>query len=176
MVMMYRVLFPSLIVLPLILAGCSQFPGFGRGGGGAETAAPSVQNPDDETTRPQSRPADGTAAQSLGAGGLRPEALDQTSADERAAALAPPAARTQLLGETLASLGSPAETGLWLRTGLVTRVTQGRVELQQGTGSLRVELRPSGAPAGSGGQLSLSAYTTLRLPLTQLVGLRVYAE
>ena len=135
-----------------------------------------VISPDAETIRPQARPDGGRSLRDLGATGLRPESLDQASEAERVAALAPPAARIELLGETLASLGSPSETGLWLRTGLVTQVTQGRVELQQGTGSLRVELRPSGAPAGAGGQLSLSAFTTLGVPLTQLVALRVYAE
>lgn len=176
---MHRVPLSFLVVLPLVLAGCSQFSGFGRGGQAgiaAEAPPPEVLNPDAETTRPQVRPGEDAGVRTLGAAGLRPEALDQTSTQERTAALAPPAARTELLGETLASLGSPAETGLWLRTGLVTQVTQGRIEVQNGSGSLRVELRPSGATAGAGSQLSLSAFTTLGLPLTQLVGLRVYAE
>lgn len=133
-----------------------------------------VRLPDADTIRPQARP--GADAAGRGRAGLRPEALDQTSAADRAAALAPASARTQLLGESLASLGSPADPGLWLRTGLVTQVTQGRVELPQGTRSLRVELRPSGAAPGGGSQLSLSAFTTLGLPLTQLVPLRVFAE
>ncbi|WP_084657585.1 hypothetical protein [Natronohydrobacter thiooxidans] len=157
----------------LVLGGCAQLSSLGRGGGDAQAVA--VQSPDEATARPQTRP-DGGVAAGLGRAGLQAAALDQTSAEERAAALAPPAARTQHLGETLASLGSPSEPGLWLRTGLVTRVTQGRIELPDGSRSLRVELRPSGAEAGSGSQLSLSAFTTLGLPLTQLVTLQVYAE
>ncbi|MCC5957021.1 MAG: D-galactarate dehydratase [Natronohydrobacter sp.] len=166
-----------LLVSPLVLGGCAQLSGLGRGAGDslAEQEV-AVLRPDDATLRPVARPGGGAVAAGLGRAGLRAEALDQTSAEERAAALAPPAARTQLLGETLASLGSPAEPGLWLRTGLVTRVTQGRIEPADGSGSLRVELRPSGAVAGSGSQLSLSGFTTLGLPLTQLVSLRVYAE
>ncbi|PZX47118.1 hypothetical protein LY56_00412 [Roseinatronobacter thiooxidans] len=134
-----------------------------------------VRAPQADTTRPQARQP-GTQVASLGQTGLRPEALDQVSAEERAAALAPASASTQPLGETLAALGSPAQTGLWLRTGLVTSVTQGRVELPDGSASLRVELRPSGAEAGAGSQLSLSAFNSLGQPLTQLVRLRVFAE
>lgn len=154
-------------------------PGFGRQGAERPAAENSVTvlQPDEDTLRPQARPGDRAAsAAGIGAVGQRPESLEQTSEAERAAALAPPAARTQMLGETLASLGSPSEPGLWLRTGLVTRVTQGRIETQDGSKSLRVELRPSGAVAGAGSQLSLSGFTTMGLPLTQLVALRVYAE
>jgi len=162
-----------LFALPL-LAACANLPSFGRS---AQPPADdvAVMDPETETARPESRPGE-TQIGSLGQTGLRPEALDQTSAEERAAALAPSAASTQLLGETLAALGSPAETGLWLRTGLVTSPTRGRVELQDGSASLGVELRPSGAEPGSGSQLSLSAFNTLGRPLTQLVRLRVYAE
>ncbi|TVP72341.1 MAG: D-galactarate dehydratase [Rhodobacteraceae bacterium] len=171
-----RITVGSLLAL-LVLGGCAQLGGTGSGRGApAEAVDVAVLAPEDETTRPQARPAAASGVAGLGAGGLRPDALDQTTAEERRVALAPPAARTELLGETLAALGSPGEGGIWLRTGLVTRVQQGRVELQQGTGSLRVELRPSGAPAGAGSQLSLAAFTTLGVPLTQLVGLRVYAE
>ena len=164
-----------LLIVPLVLAGCAQL-GFLRGG--ADAPAPEVEvavmAPDAAEPRPQARPRGGV--QGLGAAGVRPEALDRTSPEERQAALAPPAARTQLLGTTLASLGSPGESGLWLRTGLVTQVRPGRIELADGGGTLRVELRPSGAAAGAGSQLSLASFTTLGLPLTQLVNLRVFAE
>ena len=163
------------VLLVFALSGCQQLSRLsGPDLRDAGTVDVAVRPPDAGTPRPQARP--GSAAAGLGSTGLRPEQLDQTSATERAAALAPPAARTQFLGESLASLGSPADPGLWLRTGLVTSVTPGRIELAQGEGSLRVELRPSGAPAGGGSQLSLAAFTTLSLPLTQLVTVRVYAE
>lgn len=169
------------VLLPLAMGGCARLSdlmdisGGDRPAGQGEVA---VLHPGESTTRPLARPGGprtGPAGQ-IGLAGQQVDALDRTSPEERAAALAPPAARTQLLGETLASLGSPADPGLWLRTGLVAQVTQGRVETQDGSGSLRVELRPSGAVAGSGSQLSLSGFTTLGLPLTQLVTLRVYAE
>lgn len=170
--------FSSIVLVgsALVLGGCAQLSGFGRGGSDAAGADVdvAVQGVDDATARPQARP--GGVAAGLGSAGQRPESLDQTSEEERAAALAPAAARTQLLGETLASLGSPSEQGLWLRTGLVSQTAQGRIELPDGSRSLRVELRPSGSEAGSGSRLSLSAFTTLGVPLTQLVTLRVYAE
>ncbi|MFU8899564.1 MAG: hypothetical protein ACNA7L_11765, partial [Roseinatronobacter sp.] len=106
------------LLLPA-LAACGPFSGIGQGGVPEDVA---VRAPQADTTRPQARQP-GTQVASLGQTGLRPEALDQVSAEERAAALAPASASTQPLGETLAALGSPAQTGLWLRTGLVTSVT-----------------------------------------------------
>lgn len=155
-----------------LLAACQGMPQFQRG---PASGAPNVLVPQADTIRPQPRPTQ-TSAVVLGRGALTPDALDQTSAAERAAATAPPSARTQLLGDTLASLGSPTEAGFWLRTGLVTRVSQGRVETTDGSKSVRVELRPSGAQAGAGSQLSLAAFRALDLPLTQLVTLRVFGE
>lgn len=166
-----------LFVVAITLSGCGPLAGFlgtQERPSSADQVDISVQLPDAETARPQGRP--GGAATVIGGVGLRPDQLDQTSDAERVAALAPPTARTPLLGETLAALGSPADPGLWLRTGLVDSVTPGRIEPVQGAGSLRVELRPSGAVPGSGSQLSLAAFSTLNLPLTQLVRLRVYRE
>ena len=164
----------ALVLLLPVLAACGPFAGFGRGAPSASGDV-TVQTPASDTARPEARPG-GSQVASLGQVGLRPESLDQVSPEERAAALAPAAAGAQPLGETLAALGSPAQTGLWLQTGLVTSVTPGRVELLDGSASLRVELRPSGAAAGAGSQLSLSAFNSLGQPLTQLVRLRVFAE
>ncbi|MGY6549275.1 MAG: hypothetical protein ACXIU7_09755 [Roseinatronobacter sp.] len=164
-------------VLGLVLSGCG--PLRDLRGGSQPTGSPeavTAQTPQADTVRPQARPASGAPAAALGRAGLTPAALDRTTEAERAAALAPPAGRTQFLGETLASLGSPSEPGLWLRTGLVNTTTRGRVELADGSGSMRVELRPSGAGPGAGSQMSLAAFTTLALPLTQLVALRVFVE
>jgi hypothetical protein len=167
--------FLTILAAALALSACQNLNFLSR------SAAPSdqpkavvAQQPQADTARPQSRPSGSIAG--LGAGGLRPEALDRTSAQDRAAALAPGPATGAALGETLASLGSPAEPGLWLRTGLVTRAMPGRIVVQDGGAALRVELRPSGTPAGSGSQLSLAAFTTLGLPLTTLVRLQVFPE
>lgn len=178
-----RVVVPPVLTIPalFVLGACAALPLPGNRAPLADGVNVAVRDADDTTIRPEARPGTSlTAARpapaaGLGRGGQSADALDRTSAAERAAATAAPAARTQLLGETLANLGAPAETGFWLRTGLVTQPRQGRVEGPGGQ-SVRVELRPSGGPAGSGSQLSLAAFRALELPLTQLVSLRVFAE
>ncbi|WP_333714139.1 D-galactarate dehydratase [Yoonia sp.] len=100
--------------------------------------------------------------------------FDTTSASDRAEAVAVLAtAADQALGTTLATLGSPAEPGIWLKTPLVTRVQQGKVSYQGRT--INIELRPSGGAAGSGSQISLAAMRLLEAPLTAIVPLSVTA-
>lgn len=133
-----------------------------------------VDAPDADVMRPAPRP--GTGARATGPltpQGRSADALDTTSAAERAAA-ARPAAGGRALGETLAGLGAPGESGFWLRTGLVSNTTAGRV-VSAGGESVAVELRPSGREAGSGSQISLAALRALGLSLTQLAPLTVYA-
>ncbi len=168
---------PHIFLLTALMAisGCSSVASFLRSSDRAPESAGidiSAQSPDSTTPRPAPR----AGSVPLGSAGLRPEQLDQTSPAERAAALAPSGAQGQLLGQTLASLGSPADPGIWLRTGLVTQVVQGRIEVIGGGGNLRVELRPSGSAPGGGSQLSLAAFSALGIPLTQLVDLRVFAQ
>jgi hypothetical protein len=178
-----RVAVPPALILPaiLLLGACAALPIPGNRAPAIDDVNVVVRDADDTTIRPEARPGSPLSAirpapaAGLGRGGQSADALDRTSAAERAAATVAPAARTQLLGETLANLGAPAETGFWLRTGLVTQPRQGRVEGPGGQ-SVRVELRPSGGPAGSGSQLSLAAFRALDVPLTQLVSLRVFAE
>ncbi len=127
-------------------------------------------HPGSDTPRPAPRPG---GAGGLGATGQSADALDRSTEAERIAALVPAAAGGRELGETLASLGGVSEAGMWLRTGLVREVTLGQVTLRDGSATLQVELRPSGAAPGAGSQLSLAAFRALDLPLTQLVRLRV---
>ncbi len=82
-------------------------------------------------------------------------------------------AGAQALGTTIATLGSPAEAGIWLKTPLVTQLRQGRVEYQGK--SINIELRPSGGAAGSGSQISLAAMRLIEAPLTSLPELTVFA-
>ena len=102
--------------------------------------------------------------------GQSPQALDQTSAAEKAAALAAPAAGGEReLGRAVVALGPPAEQGLWVQTGLVSAATPGRVVAPNGQ-SLAVDLRP-----GTGGALmSLAAYQALGIGLTDLPELVIY--
>lgn len=102
------------------------------------------------------------------------EQFDTTTAEDRAEALAPTpiAATSASLGTTIASLGSPSDPGIWLKTPLVTTLTPGRVEYQGN--SVNVELRPSGGAAGSGSQMSLAAMRLIEAPLTGLPEVTVF--
>jgi len=167
----------SYLALPLsgllILSACGDSGPFQR------VAAPSVaaQSPDADTTRPETRPPeDATAALAPMArtAARTADTLDRTTPEERAAATAP-AADGARLGDTLASLGNPAEGGFWLRTGLVTETRQGRVEAPGGA-SVQLELRPSGSAPGAGSQMSLAAFRALDLSLTGLHRIDVFAR
>jgi hypothetical protein len=105
------------------------------------------------------------------------EELDTTTEEDRAAALAPPApeAPAGRLGTTVATLGPPADPGIWLETPLVDALTQGRV-VDPATGkSVNVELRPSGGEPGSGSQISIAAIRLLEAPLTGILELEVFS-
>lgn len=80
-----------------------------------------------------------------------------------------------LLGTTVASLGNPADAGLWISTPLVTSTRAGRIVYPVNGASAEVELRPSGAADGAGSQVSLQALQALRAPITGLPELEVYA-
>lgn len=98
------------------------------------------------------------------------EALDKTTAEEKAAALSAPATGgEQELGRVVVALGPPAEQGIWLSSPLVKAKAQGRIVTAAGK-SLAVELRP-----GSGAALlSLAAFQALGLSLTELPQVTVY--
>ena len=102
------------------------------------------------------------------------EQFDTTTQEDRAAAVVTSASSgDRALGTTIASLGSPAEPGIWLKTPLVTALTPGRVTYQGKT--INIELRPSGGAAGSGSQISLAAMRLIAAPLTGLPELTVFA-
>ena len=101
--------------------------------------------------------------------------FDTTTPQDRAEALAvvPAPASETLLGATLASLGSPTDPGIWIKTGLVSEITAGRIDYQGQ--SINIELRPSGGPADGGSQISLPAMRLLNAPLTAIIEVKVYA-
>jgi hypothetical protein len=151
------VLFP---VIALVLTGCGLFD---SGAGPVAATAPADPQPAVE----------GAASASvsvLGSRAVSAAALDTTTAEEKAAALGAPAAGgEQALGKVVVALGPPAEQGIWLSTGLVDKVVQGRIETAAGK-SLTLELRP-----GTGGALlSLAAFQALGLSLTDLPEVTVY--
>ena len=107
---------------------------------------------------------------SLVVAGQSAAAFDTTTATQRAAALAQPAAGSEVaLGSVVVALGSPAEQGLWLSSGLVGAAGKGRV-VATGGASVAVDLRP-----GTGGALlSLAAFQALGLKLTDLPEVTVF--
>lgn len=78
------------------------------------------------------------------------------------------------LGTTVASLGNPAEGGLWLKTPLVQAEAAGTVTYPATGKSVAVTLLPLEGPATAGSQLSLSAMQGLGAPLTDLPTIEVY--
>ena len=96
--------------------------------------------------------------------------LDARSAAERAEALAP-IAGGRALGRVVVALGSPAEQGFWLRSGLVVVAGKGHVTTAGG-GSVAVDLLPGQGPA----LLSLAAYRALGLALTDLPEVAVFID
>jgi hypothetical protein len=187
--MTLRILVPPLALLAL--AACEtmdrQTPAEPPPTAQAPTEAPVPEaRPADQAAPPAEAPAVLAPPETVTASAIPPapppagantaETLDTTTPEERAAAAAPPAqaASAGRLGTTVASLGPPAEAGIWLKTPLVTEVTRGRVE-DPATGQIiNVELRPSGGEPGSGSQISIAAMRLLNLPLTSLPELVVY--
>lgn len=144
----------NLVALALVvsLAGCAQL-------------APKPVAPE-----PAPLPA-AAPAPAIGGVGRTAEALDSTTAEERAAAVAAPAAAGRELGKVSVALGPPAEQGFWLKSALVTAPGKGRVVTGDGA-AVAVDLLP-----GTGGALlSLAAYRALGLDLTALPEVTVFAE
>ena len=132
----------------------------------------------DVTVRPRARPVDlvNRVADAFAPEGARTaEAFDTISAEERAAATAGNAQGPEL-GSTVASLGYPAETGLWIKTPLVTREGPGRVRYPANGKSVAVTLIPLDGPKTAGSRLSLSAMQALGAPLTDLPTVEVFSE
>ena len=121
--------------------------------------------------RPQARPlSDGIAPPPVGA--RTAAALDTTTAAQKAAALAPPKPqRERALGKTAVALGNVTEPGFWLRSSLVKTPGPGRV-VTTGGGSIAVDLIPGEGAA----QLSLAAFRALKLPLTALPEVTLFAQ
>ena len=75
------------------------------------------------------------------------------------------------LGTTIASLGNPAETGLWLKTPMVQTEQTGRVSYNGTT--IDAILIPIEGSATAGSRMSLQAFQALGAPLTDLVEVNV---
>ncbi len=152
------------LVAALGLGACAMFPPSGERG-------PEAQRPDATTPRPAPRPAGHEAPPE---NAVTVEDFDTTTAAERAAATAAPAAAEGVpLGVTIATLGSPTRPGFWLETPLVSAPAKGRVVATETGKSVLVDLIPLDAPAGAGSRLSLAALRLLGVPLGGLHELKV---
>ena len=117
--------------------------------------------------------AEGRADAPVPATGVQTAAsLDRSSGAERSAARRVSSAGA-VLGETVASLGNPAEQGFWLKTPLVSVETKGVVTDRATGRSASVTLLPIDGPATAGSRISLAALRVLEAPLTALVTLSV---
>lgn len=147
----------------LSLPGCARLPFLQ---GKDRPADPAVEAPATEMAAP-------TVAPRPPPGARTAAALDTTTAEQRAMALAtPPApAAERDLGRVAVTLGNPAEPGFWLRGSIVTAAGPGRV-VTEGGASLAVDLIPGSGAA----QLSLPAFRALNLPLTGLPVVGVLAR
>lgn len=133
-----------------LLAGCAGLPFLQRG----PSAPPVVAE-------------EGASAAQSGEGQQRPILRPVQSE-------ATPSAASGPLGTTIASLGSPAETGLWLKTPLVAQTGPGRVQAASGA-SVNVTLIPIDGANTAGSRMSLQAMQALGLPLTDLAEVSVFA-
>ncbi len=98
------------------------------------------------------------------------DALDTTTPEQRAEALAAPEpAGERELGKVAVSLGNATEPGFWLKTSLVSAPVQGRVVTASGK-SAQVDLLPGTGAA----QLSLAGFRALELNLTDLPQVTVF--
>ena len=154
-----------LCLIPLLVLPACSTPSFQ--GLFMPSAPPPVTEPA-ETLNPAPPPPPPETARTV-------DEFDTTSAADRAEAVTVTASNTDsALGTTLATLGSPTEPGIWLKTPLVSVLTPGKVSYEGR--SINIELRPSGGAAGSGSQISLAAMRLLEAPLTGIIELDVTAS
>jgi hypothetical protein len=167
---MRQIALPPSLILLMLLSGCGAINLPNPFSGGRDDAAEA------EAAASEVAPEEEAAPEPIVA--IRPSAnartaaqLDTTTEADKAAALAvaPAPALEQSLGQVSVALGNVTEPGFWLRSGLVSERTQGRVVTTLGE-SLQVDLLPGEGAA----QLSLAAFRALNLPLTGLPEVTVF--
>lgn len=155
-------------VAVVALAGCAGVTDrLGLGKRGADAAPPTAE------ARAEASLSSATAAARPPAGARTADALDTTTAEQRAEASKPADAGAKSLGTTVASLGSATEPGLWMKTPLVKSEMQGRVTNPATGKSSTVELIPLDGPASGGSRMSLSALRLIGASLTDLTKVEV---
>ncbi len=163
------------------LASCGDMAArMGLGKGRVQTSAPAPDLPSEavapEAVAPDAALTPATAAPPPPSAATSAEALDTTTPEQRAAAAAPASAAGTKLGRTVASLGSPTEPGLWLKTPLVKSEQQGRVTNPATGKSSLVTLIPIEGAASAGSRMSLAALRLIGASLTDLTEIEVALE
>ncbi|MBU2982047.1 D-galactarate dehydratase [Lentibacter algarum] len=133
--------------------------------------------------RPKARP-DGlntTPAKRPPANATTAAQFDTTSAAEKTAAVEAAKEATQkgegkALGVTVASLGDPAQPGLWIKTPLVKTAAKGRVVYGKNGKAVELDLIPLDGPASAGSRMSLAALRVVEAPLTDLSEVQVFVN
>lgn len=169
---MTRVFF--LLFAGATLAGCAELPlGLGQSANNPPTQTETPAQTDE--TVPESE-TETLTVEAPPANARTVEQFDTTSEEERAAAVveAQSVDAVKDLGMTIASLGSPSDPGIWLKTPLVTSPAKGRVEYPEKGTSVAVNLFPIGGDTGSGSRMSLAAMRLIEADLTGLPEIRVF--
>ena len=142
------------LILCVLVAGCGWVP---------------------EGLKPESKaalPAQQSQKDAEAAPDVRPQARPSNEAVASVeTAPATPAVPQRKGGSTIASLGSPAEPGLWMKTPLVQAQSMGKVSYNGKT--VELTLIPIEGPATAGSRMSLQAFQALGAPLTELVEVSV---
>ncbi len=145
----------GLVLVLLMTAGCSEL-GSGPFGFIPEPEPVAVDTYETDVAAPP-------------AGATTVGEFDTTTAADRAEALDTDTGGSAL-GTVTATLGAPTDPGIWVKTALVSEVTQGRADYNGQ--SINVELRPLSGSAGA--QISLPAMRLLNAPLTGIISLTLY--
>lgn len=108
-------------------------------------------------------------AETAPSGAQRPQARPEQIAPVRE-----PEVSVGTIGRTIASLGNPAEPGLWLKTPLVDTRRQARVHSATSGKSVSVTLIPIDGPRTAGSRMSLAAMQALGVSPADLVEVDVF--
>lgn len=163
-----------LMISVALLPGCAaieRLTGVQTGADGQADLSPAPEGMPRPAARPEGLEADAPE------GARTIEDFDTTDDAARNAAVAGAAdAGARRLGRTIATLGSAAEPGIWIKTPLVDGVVEGRADNPSAGTSIAVELRPAGGDPGAGSQVSLAAMRLLEAPLTGLPELILFTK
>ena len=130
--------------------------------------------------RPVARPGGALRAKKPPAAARTVDQFDTTSAADKQmveaeARQAQEVGAGRLLGRTVASLGDPADPGLWIKTPLVTEPGKGRVVYPANGKAVQLDLIPIDGPKTAGSRMSLAALRVIEAPLAGLPEVEVKA-